>query len=490
VGWRLGEPVTGQGKRVLLVSPHGHLPGYWLPLALGYLASNTPRPHEIDVLDASLDGLAARSAGFRDRLRAFEPDVVGVTTGYATQAEALEIARVAKQNDPHVVTVLGGAHPTLFGPQLLQEPAVDHVLLGEAECSLPMLLDRLDDGDPSDVSGLVYRDGESVRVNDVDLPQDLDHIRRPDYDAAQLEGHLAQGYTYGGLRGRSAPIWTTRGCPFGCAYCAASCINGRAVRSHSMDYLLEWLDELYRGYGIARFAIIDDGFTHDLNHARRFCEAVVAAKEQGRLPRHAGFATPNGVRLDRLDADLLEGMRAAGWTSVTIAPESGSRDTLRRMGKTLDPDTVPGVVEMIRSAGLRARGYFMVGYPGETRDDLAQTVRLIRRCRFDTINITLFTPYPGTPVYEQLVRDGVVPPGYLPPDTLKNQLLPFQGRSGKGPHTPPDFEDFGLFHLLLGENLRLVLRNPRALFHGLRYYGVRNIVHKLYALAFRDRSAG
>ena len=476
------------GKRVLLISPHGHLPGYWLPLALGYLKSNTPRPHTVDVLDASLEGLPPRSARFGQRLRAMEPDVVGVSTGYATHAQALETLAVVRGIVPGAVTVLGGAHPTLFAEQLVQEPCVDHVLRGEGERSLPSLLDRLDDGDLAGVPGLVHRVDGDVHVNEVQLEQDLDRFEFPDYDAVRLAGHLDAGYTYGGLRGRSAPIWTTRGCPFGCAYCAASCVNGRAVRTHSIDYLMEWLEHLHRRFHISRFAIIDDGFTHHVDHARRFCEAVQSARRRGKLPPGTRFATPNGVRLDRLDEDLLGAMRAAGWTSLTIAPESGSRDTLRRMGKTLDPDTVPGVVEQIRSAGLKARGFFMVGYPGETLEDLDATIRLIRRCRFDTINITLFTPYPGTPVHDELVRDGIVPPGYLPPDTLKNQLLPFQERSGKGPHTPEAFEDFSLFGLLLRENARLVLRNPRALFHGPRYYGVHNILRKLYALAVRDRA--
>jgi radical SAM superfamily enzyme YgiQ (UPF0313 family) len=301
----------------------------------------------------------------------------------------------------------------------------------------------------------------------------------PDYKATKLDEYILRGYNYGGHYGRTAPIWLTRGCPFGCSFCSATLINGRRIRRHSLEYAYDWIAHLYDEFNIRQFAIIDDNFTFDLEYVKDFCRGIIARKEKKQFKDPIHFASPNGIRLDKVDSELLSLMKRTGWHDVTIAPESGSRRTLKAMRKAIDPDKVPGTVETIKAAGLRVRAYFMIGYPGETKEDIKDTVKLIRKCKLDVFTIGRFIPIPGTPVFHELVRKGEISPDYMPSNTLKF-LTPFGNKEQYMIYTPQSLRRFNSFWIYLCESILLVLRNPSSLIFFLRYYGIRNIIKKLF----------
>lgn len=470
-----------KGLRILLVSPYGNTPNRFFPLSLGYLKSNAPPQHTIKILDATFDRVPAYSTRFQQILKEFNPDVVGVTVHSVVFEEALYICRVSKAVNPNIITVMGGAHPTTSPDMIMEDEAIDYVFRGESELSFPKFLKQLEgEGDFSGVKGLVYRKDGALIKNDLEREPDLDLIKPPDYQALQLGEHINRGYFYGGAYGRTAPIWVTRGCPYQCQYCSAPLINGRKVRGHSVSYMVNLINDLRDKFNIEQFTIIDDNLTFYLDYAKEFCRKMIELKEKGLLDERIRFTTPNGIRMERIDDELLHLMRQAGWHEVGIAPESGSPKTLKRMQKHIDLDKVPGIVDRIKAAGLFVRGFFILGYPGETKEDIKATIALIRKCRFDGILMGRFVPIPGTPVFDDLVRLGEIPPDYLPHDF--NIARPLQDEKKEGLYIPRSLEGgLNLFRITLVERTLLAIRNPYSIILFIKYNGgIINIIKRLH----------
>ena len=471
-----------KGKRVCLIEPRGNIPFLVLPLALGFLKSNIPDRHEVKVLDCSRHNIPADSDKFRAEIESFKPHVVGVSASMQTYLEGMAIVKVIKSINPKITTIMGGAHPSIFADAVMQNEDVDFVFRGESEMSFPVFLDLIvgTGKDYAAVKGLVYRRNGAVVKNEIDIDPDLDRIKIPDYEAIDLGGYIKNGYNYGGHYARTAPIWVTRGCPYACSYCSASLINGLKIRRHSIPYVINWIDHLYNKFSVRQFAIIDDNFTMSIDYVKEFCRTIISLRDKNHFRKVIFFATPNGIRLDRIDQEMLGLMKRVGWKDLTIAPESGSVKTLKRMRKHIKPEAVPDAVRMIKDAGLNVRGNFMVGFPGETNGDLKKTVKLIRSCKFDFFNISLFYPIPGTPIFDELVATGEISPDYMPQEIYR-RISSF-GKNIKQAYVAKDIKQLNPFILYMRELIYLTFRNPYSIIFFIKYYGLRNVFKKLIYL--------
>lgn len=477
--------MTGKtGKRILLIRPRDNMPVFWFPLALAYLKSNLQEKHHAKILDCAFMELSASTQEFRNELEEFNPDIIGLSISTLVFKEAVEILKTVKTFNKNIITVVGGPHPSLYPDELMRNDLVDYLFRGDAELVFPMFIDQLESNkDFTSVRGLTYRQNGAIIKNEPDWGTDIDQVKFPDYKAARLDAYIKSGYNYGGFYGRTAPIWITRGCPYSCKYCSSPLINGKKIRAPSVTYVVNLVKYLYDELGIRQFTIVDDNFTFYMDYAKEFCQEIIKLKEKNFFSERIYFATPNGLRMERVDDELLVLMKKAGWEGVTIAPESGSRRTLKHMRKTIDPDIVPGVVERIKAAGLSVRAFFIVGYPGETREDLNETIKLIRRCRLDALVVHLFHPIPGTPVFDDLFHAGEVPHDFMPGSFCKAYLPSIFNLSKEQRYSPPDFENFSLFWFMLRENFLLALRNPYSIIYFIKVNGFMNIIKRLFKLA-------
>jgi radical SAM superfamily enzyme YgiQ (UPF0313 family) len=406
--------------KIALVWPYGNDFTYALPLGLGFLVSNCTVPDvEIRIFDGTLYDAPHDSVRFRDFLRSFRPDVVGISCWSKIFPETVAIVATVKSLLPDAITMLGGIHPTVYAEKSLEICGADYILAGESEFTFNEFISAI--GDTARLSlipGLMMRSSTNgFSSTPACPPVDLDSIAYPDYHAIELTKYFSKGYRYFSRTPRNAPIWMTRGCPYGCKFCSAPVINGRKLRMHSVEYGIEWIDMLYREFGVRHINIIDDNFTFYPDYTKRFCEALIR-KEYRDLTVYAA----NGIRAQRTDLETLKLMKRAGWNTVTVAPESGSRRVLKLMEKELDPDMWPAKVNDIRAAGLRSHGLFLIGYPGETLATLQETEKLIKKCGFDSIGIQYFQPLPGTPVYDKLVQQGEIEDTLLPNSTTGSRV--------------------------------------------------------------------
>lgn len=467
------------GKRIMLIEPAGNLPFYILPLSLGYLKSNVSDVHSVKILDCSMAGLFADSPRFKKEIQDFEPDVVGVSSSMHTCNEGIIATKTVKSINSNIITVMGGPHPSIFAEKVMQNRSVDYLFRGEAELSFSAFIDQLEtEKNFTSIKGLVYRKSADIIINEINLESDLDKVLIPDYESIKINEYAEHGYSYGGLYGKSAPIWVTRGCPYSCSFCAASQINGKYIRRHSIRYVVNWIDHLYQNFGIRQFAIIDDNFTFDSKYAKEFCRTIIGLIGEGRFREEIYFATPNGIRIDMIDDEMLSLMKKAGWQSISVAPESGSRKTLKRMKKNIDPDIVPGVIRRIKAAKLDVRAFFMIGYPGEGGDDIKQTIQLIRKCHIDGLILGRFLPIPGTHIFDELVSDKEITSDFVPQSVMKS-MMPHDNKRPHKLYAPKGLDNLNSLWLFLRESIYIFFRNPYSIVFYSRYYGIVNVIRRL-----------
>lgn len=386
------------------------------PLGLGQLlAASKTRGLGVTILDCDIDDIGPESPEFMRRLVTLNPDVVGVSYWSFNRETILKTLTTVKRALGKVITVVGGPEPTVRGEECVKHPVIDFAFRGESEVGFPMFLEALSDNRNTfqDIPGLVYREGEDTISNDQVFPEDLDSFGHVDYETLQLRKYHRRGYQYGPSRQLSAPIQATRGCPYQCQFCSASRINGTRVCSVSVSHLMTDIHRLYRDFGVRTINFVDDNFTVRRDYVIDVCRAIEESHLEGLT-----MGSPNGIHLETIDPELVGIMRRAGWTNFMVSPESGSEETLMRMKKRIDLPAVPEKVRMIKETGIFVTGCFIVGYPGETRDDIRMTSEFIGRCDFDMISINKFQPLPGTPIFEELVNRGEIDSDFMPVDTI------------------------------------------------------------------------
>ena len=454
--------------KVALIWPNGFDSHYVMPLALGYLKSNCdPIRHDIHLIDCALDDITASSAEFEVRLRKLEPDVVGVSVWSPTFFEGLEALKVAKKINPNVITVMGGSHASSYSENVMSNECVDFVFKGEAELSFPKFLDQIIDNkvELGSLLGLVYVDSNGTLIQNVmEREEDVDLINIPDYKFMNLSGYISKGYKWNTPDKFNAPIWVTRGCPYRCTFCAAPMLNGKPIRTHSIEYMEKWIKILKEEYNITWFNIIDDNFTFNRRYAKEFCERMIS------LDLGVHFGTPNGIRLQKGGPELWSLMKKAGWETLNVAPESGSQHVMDIMKKDLNLDIVPAVVREIRAAGLKVQAYFILGYPGERKEDIKLTSKLIKKCRFNFVFLNNFQPLPGTPIYDDLVSRGEIVDG----------LLPENYSDGTRVYTPKELKSFNFPAYILKTYIGIALRDPLNIPYMFKIFGGKMIFVKVW----------
>ncbi|NLP04788.1 B12-binding domain-containing radical SAM protein [Candidatus Fermentibacteria bacterium] len=358
------------------------------PVGLLYLgAVLEAEGHRVVLLDAARTG--RRGAALRSDVEAASPDVLMVSA-FTSDIEVLsgELTGITGALPSGSRIWLGGAHASCAGAAALEDlPQVEAVFTGEGERTVLEALRHLDGG-PRPSRGVIYRDDpRDVEPGFVD---DLSTLPLPAW-------HLAPPALYRGLpngvvlkRTPYAPIITTRGCPCRCTFCAGFRITGRKVRHRPMKQVWDEIELLHREYGVREIHIEDDNFTIDREYAAEFCREAIGR----RLP--VLFSTPNGVRLDTIDDELARLMKQAGWYVVHCGIESGSDRVLESVRKGTTTGLVREKVALLRRAGLPAAGYFILGLPGETEEDIGMTLRFSRSIGLAWAQFAAFLPIPGS----------------------------------------------------------------------------------------------
>lgn len=355
---------------------------------------------------------------FRNRLRQTQPILVGVSVMVAGQfRHAKEICNQAKQVLPNVLTVVGGAHVSQFPNDILKNcPEIDIVVIGEGEVQAHACAQYAKTGikPPAWPDGVAYRSGDRRRDITV-LPKirhidDVNRLPLPAYDLLDFEDYRHDARTWHNPHqvdlSLRVPVITSRGCPNICNFCSVAECMGLKYRSMGASNAVDMLQMLYEKRGAYYFAIFDANFTQDPARVIAICNEIVKRNLKIILD------LPTGLPLNATAPAMVDALADAGLIRTCISVESGD-DFIRNevMLKNVYRNEIFMVVEAIRRhPQIYLLTDFVIGMPEDTEGTLETSCEIIANLDVDNIYLCVATPYPGTKLFEQCVRDNLFLP--------------------------------------------------------------------------------
>ncbi|MCW4028336.1 MAG: B12-binding domain-containing radical SAM protein [Candidatus Bathyarchaeota archaeon] len=469
--------------KVLLINPPqtfypgSEPPAGNLPLGLMYLAAVLQKNgYQPEILDAFMAAQDFQKTGetlsvglpfeeIKREIQKRKPDIVGIAGPFTSQIEnALKVSALTKEVNPNILTVVGGPHVTLVPEEFLSEAKnVDIAVMGEGEYAL-LEIAQAHEGkkDLGDILGIAYRQNGVVTVNPRrPFLQNLDELPYPAYDLVDMEQYLGdKKIGYRSFQNRAISMVTSRGCPFNCCFCAVHLHMGQAFRAHSANYVLEHIQFVVDKYDVKNIFFEDDNLTLDLDRFESICDGIVARKIK------IGWETPNGVRADRLNMELLKKMKRSGCKSVFVGVESGDQQILDNVVcKSLDLNRVVEFAKNAKEIGLKTGAFYIIGFPGETKENMQRTIdfALDLKRKYD-VGMHLFA---ATPSYGTRLYDECKAKGYIAADLSWNSFA--QARQTRGlplittdEFTPQEVKDLAANAMAQYKKIHLInlIKNP------------------------------
>jgi magnesium-protoporphyrin IX monomethyl ester (oxidative) cyclase len=415
--------------KILLVNPPqtfysgSEPPAGNLPLGLMYIAAMlTKVGYQTEILDAFMtDGLFQKNGAtlnvgmpfeqIKQEIYSRKPDILGVAGPFTCQIEnSVKVSDLAKQVDPDILTVVGGPHVTAVPKGFLEEAkSVDIAVTGEGEYTMPEIA-RYFEGKKllNEILGIAYRKDEEVKINSSrPFIKNLDELPYPAYDLVEMERYLSpKKIGYRSFRNRAISMITSRGCPFNCCFCSVHLHMGKGFRAHSANYVLNHIQYVVEKFDVKNIFFEDDNLTLDLARFEAICDGLIEKKIK------VGWETPNGVRADCLNMNLLQKMKKSGCQSVFFGVESGDQQVLDNViCKSLDLNRVVEVAKNCKDIDLKTGAFYIIGFPGETKESMQKTVDFALRLKRDfDVGMHLFfaTPLYGTRLYEECEAKGYI----------------------------------------------------------------------------------
>lgn len=394
-------------KRVLLIDPPVTRPpdmladkvriGLVAPLGLAYIGAVLEQSGiEVKILDATAEGqLGGLRYGNGDvrygltdyqihnALDDFRPDLVGVSCLFSNKAwDAHNVCRIVKEYNKKIITVMGGTHPTALPDETLMDKNVDCVIQGEGDTALYDLICE-------QPNFPIYGAWHLANLDELPLP--ARHL-------LNMQKYMFSESPHSGLkRVPVANIMTSRGCPGRCNFCAIRCMWGEQYRMRSPENVLTEIEYLIKTYGIKELHFEDDCLTANKKRALTIFQGIIDRQYDLTLN------SPSGLAIFAMDEELLDKMCEAGYYSISLAIESGVPDVLKLMNKKVDLVKAKGLIVHARSLGMKTKAFFILGYPGETKETMKRTVDYAGNLGADWCLFFPATNLPGTEM-DKIVR--------------------------------------------------------------------------------------
>lgn len=344
-------------------------------------------------------------------IKDFNPFITGIRLVSRAMPFARELIKQIKALCPGTHIIAGGPHVTACKEKILSEEHIEAGVYGEGDITFPLLVERLENNsDYMDLNGIIYRDKGIAHINPPrEFVKNLDDIPFPAWDLIDRETYFDFMYNphspiYFNVRREIASIFTSRGCPFSCNFCHN--IFGKTVRFQSPEKTFSEIKKLYEEFGMRQFHIWDDIFNINKERVHNICDMVI---ENG-LP--VKFTFPNGLRGDITDKKLIVKLKEAGTAVITYALETASERLQKKTGKNIDLKKLKEAIHFTSSLGIIVRVFIMLGFPGETEEEMNETLRFIMDPAIDTAVFQVLNPFEGTGIYEEVKKEGMDPSSF------------------------------------------------------------------------------
>lgn len=395
-----------------------------VPMGITYLASviKEDNKHDVQILDLYANHyeelvetlktepskvLTLTTGSLTKALDDYKPDIVGFSAPFSFQHLLVqELIQATKHHRPNIRIYLGG-YPTIFPEMVLNSiPALDVLFIGESENTILKVLEaELTSSDLRLIKGIAARTADEIYIShELNTPADIDSIPFPAYDMLPLE-------IYKSINGQvELPFMTSRGCPFACNYCTGHLYSGRKLRLRSLENLMAEIEIMHSKYNIDFLWIRDDNLNVNKKHVKQFLEEMI--KRSLTIP----WCDTNSFHVNNVDEELLDLCKASGCIEVIFAVESGSPRVLKDiMNKDVNLEHAKKMAKYCREIDLPLQCYFVVGNPGETKEEIQKTVECALELQVDHCTFSIATPFPGTQYYDVALKEGylVHDPAYI-----------------------------------------------------------------------------
>jgi len=371
------------------------------PLGIMYLAAALRKwgGHSVAVYDMKIEGDSIESA--TRKAKEFAPDVVGLSLMSYEAPVLHELAASIRKALPEAFIVAGGPHPSTFPQDIATEPDINMFVLGEGEMAFTTILQRLEGGGRfDDIEGTAVRvDGQAKITPRTTFISDLDTLPLPAWDLVPVEKYFdmpRMGNIY--MHREFMPIFTSRSCPYQCVYCHK--IFGKGFRPRSPDSVLEEIRFLYTRYHIREIMIMDDCFNLQKDRAHEILSRIASSDMDICL------RFPNGMRADILDRDMIIALKEANTFATCVAVETATPRLQKLIKKNLDLDKVFEIIKITDEFKIMTHGFFMIGFPTETRDEMLATINYAVRSKLHSAAMFRVTPFKGTELYQMAIDMG------------------------------------------------------------------------------------
>ena len=362
------------------------------PTNLMYLASSLEKEsYSVKIVDDDLLQMGYEKVS--ELAGKLNPQLVGVTANTSTIKSALKYVELVKNILPNSLTVIGGPHTTFMPSETLKSSEnLDVVVMGEGEETIVDLANHSTDTihNLDEVKGIFYKDlknGNLKTTQKRPLIKDLDTLPFP-------ARHLVPFDSYGASKEQTGGIITSRGCVYNCNYCSSSLIMGKKFRSRSPDNVVDEIEELIDQYQINDIGFMDDTFMLNKRRANDIANEIKA--------RDLDLSFVASSRVDSVDQSLLQNLKNSGLKTIYYGVESGSQRILDLMKKGITLKQAEDAVKSAKNVDLEVLTSFILGYPGETEEDMNKTIDFSTKLDSDYCQYSILTPFPGTPIYNEL----------------------------------------------------------------------------------------
>jgi radical SAM superfamily enzyme YgiQ (UPF0313 family) len=409
-----------------------------------YLASTlrAKTKDSVKIIDLRLDKVHIPSR--LQEVVAFKPDVIGVTAmSIESEVMVSTIHFLAKNLSWKPFFIVGGSHATLFPEETAKIPYVDCVVLGEGEETTVELIQALKHGRSLEtIKGIAsLKEGGIVRTPRREFISEVDNLPLPAWDLIDVEKYFISPHFHDsrGNRRRIAPIFSSRGCPFRCAFCLH--MMGTSFRARSAENVLEEVRHLYYTYQIEELHIEDDIFNFDRVRANKIMKSLIAEGIDVKI------CFPSGLKGDLLHQEDLSLYKKAGVYQICFGIESASDRILTLINKKQNLEKMKKVISDCAEERIGTHGFFMIGFPTEKEEEIRQTIEFARGSRLTTANFSLVKLFPGTDLYEKFGQPSMDPMdassfsydlvGYNLSDVNKERLMQLRALAYRRFYTKP-----------------------------------------------------
>ena len=331
------------------------------------------------------------------RLRKSGAKYVGLTTHTPEVDETAALAkRIKKELGKNITTIVGGVHVTLMPQDLLIGKGIDYGIMGEGEEALPNLIRAIKGGKGvGKVNGIAFAKGKKIIKTRPAALLDLEKLLPLDYGKVDMEFYTRPNlYVVRGVPLSGLSLFTSRGCCFRCRFCSNPALFGSRVRYRKPEHVADELEMLKERYKIDGFFFFDDTFTTNRKHVLGICDELIKRK--------LGMVWGCQTRANLIDRETLLKMKEAGCVQMEFGVESGSDRMLKHLNKGITKADVREAFRLCREVGMRRFANFMINLPGETEDDLQQSIALAQEIKAEVTIFNITTPYPGSELFSEV----------------------------------------------------------------------------------------